>query len=114
MNKFSLTFSTATLPGLVQGYVEVKEVLHGFVPDMGALRRALDSPDTREKCISSLQCGATALNALEALGAGDIEYTATLLKNIVRGQYSEAAALGRSDRTLTVDNCAFAVEVSHE
>ena len=109
MKKFSLTFSTATLPGLVQAYMQAELALSHFQPKPEDLSRALDNPATKETCISCLQRGATALNALEALSAGDVEYTATLLENLISGAYSEAAALGRPKRTLTVNARPLAV-----
>ncbi len=40
--------------------------------------------------------------------------TLTLLENLISGAYSEAAALGRPKRTLTVDARPLAVGAAHE
>lgn len=112
-----LTFSTATLPGLIQAYVESGKIIFGFSPNLDALRKALGSPDTHELCVAYLQRGANALNVLASLQAGDIEHTTTLLQNLVREPYNQATALGRAKRDLAVEALPSAlkpVEVVHE
>ncbi len=92
-HKRMITFSTATLPGLIQAYARAGEVLPFFNPHPDKLRAALEDATTRESTIFMLQRGATALNALDCLAEGTPEslaYMQTLLHGLIGDLYRKA------------------------
>ena len=89
----TLTFSTATLPGLLQAYASAEDALACFVAKPDRLRAALDNEVWRDNTIFMLQQGAKALNALECLKAGeedDLKYARTLMAGMVYELFHQA------------------------
>ncbi|MDY0258675.1 MAG: hypothetical protein RBR41_03285 [Desulfovibrio sp.] len=85
-----LTFSTATLPGLIQAYAESGQILFAFQPRPESLKAALENSDTHDQALEFLGLGAKALSALEALEDGDTDHVKMQLDNLVRKLFTLA------------------------
>lgn len=85
-----VSFSMATLPGLIQAYAEAERVLPGFYAQPEKLKAALSNPTTEKHTVESLRRGARLLNCLEILEAGDLEYLGILLRNLAYEAFRES------------------------
>lgn len=92
-----VSFSMATLPGLVQAYAEAERVLPGFYTQPEKLKAALSNPTTEKHTVESLRRGARLLNCLEILEAGDLEYLGILLRNLAYEAFRESERGGAYD-----------------
>ena len=89
----TITFSTATLPGLLQAYASAEDSLTYFIAKPDRLRAALDNEARRDNAIFMLEQGAKALNALDCLNAGEednLEYARTIIAGMAYELYRQA------------------------
>lgn len=92
-SKSRITFSTATLPGLLQAYSLAPEYFQLFLLKPEELKASLEDETRRNVSIFMLQKGAQAINCLDCLRDGDpkaLEYLETLLSGMVYDFYSLA------------------------
>ena len=89
----TITFSTATLAGLLQAYAQAEMVIPLFIPRPERIVAALDDASRYDNTVFLLQQGATALSILECLEGGDkdaLEYARTLATGMAYSLYIRA------------------------
>ena len=96
----SVTFSTATFPGLIQAYATVCDEIPYFCPRPDKLKEASENPASRDGTIFFLQRGATVLNCLDLLKSGNLDRLDVYLTGLMHALYKCAENGGKheSDR----------------
>ena len=93
----SVTFSTATLPGLIQAYARACDAIPYFCPRPDKSKEALENPASREDTLFFLQRGATALGCLELLREGHLDNIDTYLSGLMLVLYKCAENGGKHE-----------------